>query len=315
MTFLNKNSFVYFVPWGVTTTFGFGTENCYQSIRSVYHQLDSLHPFLNYSINLQFIEPNQSILDLNHTFYLKSKEIINDCNNDKFLSENQLISLKMINESSVELNNMVYLDTLNLLKQKKQFVLCGGEHGVGVGYLKALSEFYSSFSVLQIDSHMDCRLSYFGFEYSHASVMTHYSSFEKVDSITQVGIRDYDQSELEFQQIQSTNFNLFTDYSIHKRLFEGESWSSIVDSILNTLSENVFISLDVDGLMLYLCPNTGTPVPGGLSYNQLLYLLERLYYSKKLIGAEVVEVNSPKNSTWDANVAARLLQTIAGLLT
>ena len=145
--------------------------------------------------------------------------------------------------------------------------------------------------------------------------MTHYSSFSQVDAITQVGIRDYDQLELEFQQTLSTSFTLFTDYSIHKRLFEGESWSSIVDSILDTLSEHVFISLDVDGLMAYLCPNTGTPVPGGLSYNQLLYLFERLYHSKTIIGAEMVEVNNPNNSTWDANVGARLLQAIAGLLT
>ena len=314
MSFLNVNSFIYFVPWGVTTTFGAGTETCYESIRSVYHQLDNIHPFLNYLINLQFIEPNQSIIDLNNTFYLKSKEIINDCNTNNRLSENKLNHLKMINQASIDLNNMVYSDTLTLLNQKKRFILCGGEHGVGIGYVKALSERYQHFSVLQIDSHMDCRQAYFGFHYSHASVMTHYSSFGQIDVITQVGIRDYDQSELEFQQTQSTNFNLFTDYSIHKRLFEGESWSSIVDSIINTLSENVFISLDIDGLMAYLCPNTGTPVPGGLSYNQLLYLFERLYHSNKVIGAEVIEVNNPINSTWDSNVGARLLQVIAGLL-
>lgn len=315
MSFFSKDSFIYFVPWGVTTTFGVGTEMSFQSIRSVYHQLDNTHPFLNYLINLQFIEPNQSIIDLDNAFYLKSKEIINDCNNDIPLSEEKIRHLRMINQASIDLNNMVYSDTLTLLNQKKRFILCGGEHGVGIGYLKALSEHNPHFSVLQIDSHMDCRQAYFGFDYSHASVMTHYSAFCQIDAITQVGIRDYDQSELEFQQTQSTNFNLFTDYSIHRRLFEGESWSSIVDSIISTLSENVFISLDVDGLMAYLCPNTGTPVPGGLSYNQLLYLFEKLYHSKKIIGAEIVEVNNPKNLTWDANVGVRLLQVIAGLLT
>ena len=85
-------------------------------------------------------------------------------------------------------------------------------------------------------------------------------------------------------------------------MFEGVLWSDICDQIVATLSDNVFISLDVDGLMAYLCPTTGTPVPGGLSYNQLVYLLERVCGSRKVIGSELVEINVNGENDWDANV-------------
>ena len=81
----------------------------------------------------------------------------------------QEVSLKAINQASEEMNHIVYSDCLKLL-DRGPVILCGGEHGVGVGYIRALAEQYDSFGVLQIDAHMDCRLKYFGYDYSHASI-------------------------------------------------------------------------------------------------------------------------------------------------
>lgn len=90
-------------------------------------------------------------------------------------------------------------------------------------------------------------------------------------------------------------------------LFEGKSWSKICEQILADLPEQVYISFDIDGLNPKLCPNTGTPVPGGLEFEQAIYLLKKIVASgKKIIGFDLSEV-SPGNDDWDANVDARLL--------
>ena len=217
-----------------------------------------------------------------------------------------------INDASVEVADIVFQSALAHLDAP--LLLCGGEHGVGVGYLRALASKHSNVSVLHLDAHMDCHDSYFGFDYSHASVMTHYSGIQHISSITQVGIRDYDPIEKVFQEKSNCKFHVFDDYAIHKMMFEGVLWSDICDQIVATLSDNVFISLDVDGLMAYLCPTTGTPVPGGLSYNQLVYLLERVCGSRNVIGSELVEVNVNGENDWDANVGARLIQVLSGCL-
>ena len=143
--------------------------------------------------------------------------------------------------------------------------------------------------------------------------MTHYSTTKGLESITQVGIRDYDVTEIEFQQSSNTVFNVFKDYDIHKRLFEGDNWRSICKDIIKLLPNNLFISLDIDGLSPELSPGTGTPAPGGISFNQCLYLLEMIIQEKTIIGAEVVEICND-HSDWGATVGARFLSIIAQIM-
>ena len=80
------------------------------------------------------------------------------------------------------------------------------------------------------------------------------------------------------------------------------------------LPDKVYLSLDIDGLDPSLCPNTGTPVPGGLTYHELLVLLGELRRGdRKVIGFDLCEVGSAKDSDWDANVGARILYKLAGV--
>ncbi len=307
---LTKSINVYPVPWDLTSTFKTGSNLSPNKIEGVIHQLDDYHPFTNQIVNLSFKQVNPEILRLQNTFVNDARRIISGYNKGETLSENDLIIQEHINKASNHLNTLVMND-LNL-SIKHPTLLCGGEHGVGLGFIRALAKSYSSFSILQIDAHMDCYPSYFGFNYSHASVMTHYAAIDSVHSITQVGVRDFSKIESDFQASSTCKFNTFLDYDIHKQLFNDKTWHHICDQIINTLDDNVFISFDVDGLMPYLSMGSGTPVAGGLSYNQLVYLFDRLVQSHQIIGAELVEVNSSDHDDFNIIVGAKLLQLLGG---
>ena len=301
---------VYSVPWDVTVTYRSGSFKSPGFIQSAMTQLDEVHPFSTKRFDLSFLPVNSQILDLQDQYKPSSSSIISTLNHGTPLNPRQLSALKDINIASNQLNDIVFSDVQKYASNP--LVLLGGEHGVGVGYLRSLSSQYDHFSVLQIDAHMDCRVKYFGYEFSHASVMTHYASHAAVTGITQVGIRDYAIEETQFQTDSDTSFYVFDDYKMHKELFQGRAWHAICSDILATLSDRVFISLDVDGLMTYLCQSTGTPVPGGLSYNQLVYLLELVSTNKTIIGSELVEVHASSSEDWNAAVGARLLYLLAG---
>jgi agmatinase len=97
-------------------------------------------------------------------------------------------------------------------------------------------------------------------------------------------------------------------------MYEGKTWKFYCDNIIQELPDNVYISFDIDGLDPKLCPNTGTPVPGGLEINEVFYLFEKIVSSgKRIIGFDLSEV-SPGDDEWDANVGARILYRLANIM-
>ena len=91
-------------------------------------------------------------------------------------------------------------------------------------------------------------------------------------------------------------------------MFNGENWDSVCNRIISHLPERVYISFDIDGLSPDNCPHTGTPVPGGLSFQQAVYLLEKIADSgRRIIGFDLCEVTPTEEDQWDANVGARML--------
>jgi agmatinase len=101
---------------------------------------------------------------------------------------------------------------------------------------------------------------------------------------------------------------MFTEYGIRKDLFEGRKWKDICEDIVHELPEKVYISFDIDGLAPHLSPNTGTPVLGGFSLEEVVYLFEKILESgKKIIGFDLCEVAPGKDGEWDGNVGARVL--------
>jgi agmatinase len=183
-----------------------------------------------------------------------------------------------------------------------------------LGYLQLQAEQHTDFGLLVIDAHMDLRKAYEGFTYSHASIF--YNALEQLPQIkklVQVGIRDYCHEEKEYVEQSENRIQIFYDRDMRAKIYQGISWASICEEIVESLPDKVYLSVDIDGLDPKLCPNTGTPVPGGLEYEELVYLLNTLQSSgKTIIGFDLCEV-SPGDSDWDGNVGARLLFHLCGV--
>lgn len=198
----------------------------------------------------------------------------------------------------------------SLLELGKIVAVVGGDHSSPLGLMKALSE-RMEFGILQIDAHMDLRESYERFDFSHASIMFNAIKEDNIKSLTQVGIRDFCEEELKYIQTSKKPVHVFYDETIYADKMNGINWKSQVEEIIKTLPQNVYISFDMDGLDPSLCPNTGTPVAGGLQFNEATYLIEQIARSgKTIIGFDVCEAG---NHSWDANVAARMIYRIATL--
>ena len=126
-------------------------------------------------------------------------------------------------------------------------------------------------------------------------------------ALVQVGIRDLSDEEFQLTQ-HDARIKSFFDWELNEARFLGKSWDDQCQEIINALTENVYISFDIDGLRPELCPNTGTPVPGGFSLDEVAYLLFKVVDSgKKIIGFDLNEVAPGPSGDWDANVGARAL--------
>lgn len=212
-----------------------------------------------------------------------------------------------VNRGSEQLNAYVYEKAKSLISEGKCVAVLGGDHSVPYGAIKAAAEKYGHIGILHVDAHADLRCAYEGFEYSHASIMYNSLGIEGVDSLTQVAVRDFCSDEHEIMTKDPRVF-AFTDRIMSDHELEGGSWKDMCDRIVATLPDQVYISFDIDGLSPEYCPSTGTPVPGGLSFNKADYLLRKVATSgKRIVGFDLCEVSASENDEWDANVGARLL--------
>ncbi len=297
------------VPWDVTVSFEEGTANAPQAILDASVQLDLYDPEIEdaWKLGIFMQQPDNILLNRRNNFRLKSIEYIDFLEKGGTVSENPDMEkvLDEINRECESANKWVFDKTGKLLDNGKLVGIIGGEHSVPLGYLKALSEIYSNFGILQIDAHMDLRDSYEGFSYSHASIFNNALKIDAVSKLVQVGIRDYCEEEVEKVKTENERIDVFFDHQLKENRFNGITWNEQCDLIISRLPENVYISFDIDGLDPKLCPHTGTPVPGGLDFFEVNYLLKKLVESgRKIIGFDLCEVG---NNVWDANVGARIL--------
>jgi agmatinase len=171
------------------------------------------------------------------------------------------------------------------------------------------------YGILHADAHCDLREAFEGFKYSHASIFYNTLQFSNVKKLVQVGIRDYCHQEKALAESQPERIKVFFDRDCRRRMYEGATWKTIVDEMVAALPQKVYLSIDIDALDPKLCPNTGTPVPGGLEYEELMYLLNRIREAgKDIIGFDLCEVSpSPDGGDWDGNVGARVLFHLCGV--
>ena len=307
------------VPWEVTVSYGAGTSRACEHVFHASMQVDLFDAETNdaWRQGLYMRQPDKKVLMKSDYLRKEAELYIDFTSKGELLEKNTFMckSLKEINEGSALLNKWVYDQTRPLLEQDKLVGLLGGDHSTSLGYLKAIGEKHGDFGILQIDAHCDLRKAYEDFIYSHASVM--YNALNEIPQLkrlVQAGIRDYSLDEWEF--IRNSNYQVVTyfDKDIKERAYEGQSWKHIAEEIVSHLPEKVYISFDIDGLDPKLCPNSGTPVPGGFETEQVFYLIRRIIQSgRKFIGFDLVEIGVGE-SDWDANVGARVLWKLCNLL-
>lgn len=301
------------VPWQVTVSYGEGTADAPSAIKEASKQVDLYHP-LNpggWKKGIYMLEPSAELYSKSAFWRQKVSDYLSSLpfggTNEEFFEN--------VNEACGQMADWVEAETARLLSDNKKVILLGGDHSTPLGYLKALARRYESFGVLQIDAHMDFRKAYEGFTYSHASISYNFMQLPQISKVVQLGIRDYCDEELEFAKSLGSRASIFFNHELKSRQYKGETWDAICDEIIEKLPSNIYISFDIDGLDPKLCPNTGTPVPGGLEYDQLYYLFEKLKNSgKNLIGADLNEVSGIAENEWDANVGARVLYLLCNLL-
>ncbi len=308
------------VPWEVTVSYSAGTARAAENVRKASRQVDLYDPHHHDLWRKGFFmrEVDKKIL-LKSDYLRKEAELYIDyISSGEELEKNNFMcrSLKEINEGSRFLNNWVHTQTSELIRQGKLVALLGGDHSTPFGFIKALAEKHDSFGILQIDAHCDLRRAFERFTYSHASIM--YNVLEELPAVSrlvQLGARDYCDEEIDYINASNGRVVPFFDRHVKEALYEGATWQSVASRIIDALPEKVYISFDVDGLQPNLCPNTGTPVPGGLEPDQVFYLLRKLIESgRQIIAFDLVEIGVGDND-WDANVGARLLLQLCNLLT
>lgn len=295
------------VPWEATVSYGSGSSKGPKAILDASQQID-----LYDSVYPNGWKRGIAMQDIPTDMYYENMQVCKKVSTylGSFLSGNKDESLlEEINNDCTALNKRVEEVTDALLNDGKIVGLIGGDHSSPFGYFKSLAKKYKDFGVLYIDAHADLRCAYEGFNYSHASIFHNVLSIPNISKLVQVGVRDISEEEMNIVKEQKDRIKLFFDYEIKKELFSGKSWAKKCDEIVKSLPKYVYISFDIDGLAPYLCPNTGTPVPGGFNIDELVFLFEKIIESKRnIIGFDLCEVVPGKDGDeWDGNVGARVL--------
>ena len=302
------------VPWDVTVSYGDGTAKGPQAILHASTQIeiyDDQYPEAWHK-GIATLEPLTFADEHNREVRKKARLIIQELESEhNTLEDDERETLyNNVNEACQLLNDEIYNQAKQIIQAGKTPSLVGGDHSTPLGLIKALAE-KESFGILHLDAHMDLRDRYEGFQYSHASIMRNAIELPGVEKITQVAVRDYSLQEMSFAKTKN-NIEQFTENVINAKKFQGTSWHTICTEIVETLPRNVYISFDIDALAPYNCPSTGTPVPGGLTFQETTYLLKVLHESgRKVVGFDLVEVGFNEENEWDANVGARILYKLA----
>ena len=304
------------VPWDVTVSYKDGTSKGPQAIFDASSQVDLFDPQVkdSWKIGVAMEKISPVIAKKNAALRKKASQYIGKL--EKGISEDAASMKKIRNEVNAgceELRAWVMTSAKKHLDKNKLVALVGGDHSTPLGFMEALAEKYSGgFGILQFDAHCDLRKAYEGFEYSHASIMYNALKIPQVKKLVQVGIRDWCQAENDLINASKGRVKTFFDYQLKEQSYRSRSWVSICSDIIQELPKHVYISFDIDGLDPKLCPNTGTPVPGGLEFGEAVFLEMIARSGKKIIGFDLNEV-APGKDEWNGNVGARLLYKMCNI--
>lgn len=304
------------VPWEPTTSYGRGAARGPAAILRASRQLDLFDLQLGrpWEAGIAMLDADPDIVRWNEEACAAAEPVIEA--GGQIAGDPALAArLARVNELSAALNERVASIARAWLDRGRIVGLVGGDHAAPYGAIAAHAERYPGMGILHIDAHADLREAYEGFTDSHASILYNVATrLPSVGTIVQVGLRDFSEEEHAFIQRSKGRLVPCHDVLIAERLGEGEPFHMIADEIVDALPQDVYVTFDIDGLDPALCPHTGTPVPGGLSFHQATALLARLRRSgRRIVGFDLNEVApGPHGDEWDGNVGARILYKLIG---
>ncbi|MBL8745293.1 MAG: agmatinase family protein [Phycisphaerae bacterium] len=307
------------VPFDATTSYGGGASGGPQAILEASAQVDLFdHQFGRVYEQGVFMEDiHEGILWLSRRARDLASPIIaaggvraDDPENGPALAE--------VNRAGERVNEFVDRQVRAVLAAGKIPGLVGGDHSTPFAAIRACAENAGpdGLGVLQVDAHMDLREAFEGFTWSHASIMWNVMHhLPRVTKLVQIGIRDYGEGELNVMKESKGRVITHFDYDWFSRLARGDRLEDLCREAVAALPKHVYVSFDIDALDPSLCPHTGTPVAGGLSFNGAAMLLKVLHDSgRTIVGFDLNEVtpHPEGDDQWDANVGARVLYKLCG---
>ncbi len=177
----------------------------------------------------------------------------------------------------VSMFQKTYSATKDLLKSGKFLTFFGGEHSVSIGVIKAHYEHFENLTVVQLDAHADLRSSYEGSAYNHACAVYDAS---KNCNLIQVGIRSMDVSEKD-------NMDFYKTFFGEEIKNVGDAW---MQQSIDLMTEDIYITLDLDVLDPAIMPSTGTPEPNGMDWHSITRYLKLIFETKNVVGFDIVEL-------------------------
>lgn len=312
------------VPFDATTSYRPGTARGPKAVLRASHQVDLYDRYFGrpYEAGIALLPEAPIFGELQARAFPRARPVI-DAGGRIEGNKELAADLAAVNRAGEELNQAVREAVESSLQQGALPVVLGGDHSVPFGAMEALAQRHPGLGILHFDAHADLRDAYEGFTWSHASILR--NAMDRIDGIgrlVQVGLRDISEEEVEFQRASEGRIVALWDDEWAEAGLEGRRGALIRRTIAH-LPKDVYISFDVDGLDPVLCPNTGTPVPGGLSWHDAMaFLVELTKSGRRVVGLDLVEVSPGEpgegpdglgeHDSWDANVGARLLYRLIG---
>ena len=303
-------------PWDVTVSYGAGTAYGPDAVIEASTQLDFHDPLAPgaWRRGIATADVDYSLLEQSQRLRSDAERVIDHLEGGGSPDDDYVVrKLRRVNEGCAAMNANIGAQAARWLDAGKIVGLVGGDHSTPYGLVRALGARHTSFGILHLDAHCDLRDAYEGFAFSHASIMYNIlRDVPQVVRIAQVGVRDFSEGEAALAAA-SERIATFDDLSLAEAAFRGETWDAQCRRIVESLPGEVYVSFDIDALTFENCPHTGTPVSGGLTFNQAVWLLVTLVRSgRRIIGFDMVEVAPAGDERIDAITGARVLWKLCG---
>ncbi len=304
-------------PWDVTVSYGAGAAYAPDAIIEASTQLDFHDPLAPgaWRRGIATADVDYSLQEASQRLRTDAARVIDHLEGGGSPDDEYVVrKVRRVNEGCAAMNANIESQAARWLDAGRIVGLVGGDHSTPYGLIRALGARHAEFGILHIDAHCDLRDAYEGFEFSHASIMFNVlRDVPQAVRIAQVGVRDFSEGEAALAA-SSERIATFDDLSLAAARFRGETWDEQCRRIVGTLPREVYVSFDIDGLTFENCPHTGTPVSGGLTFNEAVWLLAVLARSgRRIIGFDVVEVCPAPDQRIDAITGARILWKLCGL--